>query len=102
MLAITDASGKIILTNSQPGQLGTLSQNFFTGPKYFRLDLNLIKRIRITEKTDLHLRADAVNATNTPSFSDPTTDINSNNFGRITSTVGGSNRVIVVGLRFNF
>ena len=102
MLAIVDASGRVILANPQPGQLGTLSQNFFTGPQYFRLDLNLIKRIRVTEKTDLILRADAVNATNTPSFSDPSTDINSNTFGRITGTLAGSNRVVVVGLRFNF
>ena len=102
MLAIADASGRIILANPAPGQLGTLSQNFFRGPGFFRLDLNVIKRIRVTETTDISLRADAVNATNTPAFAEPVTDINSTAFGRIASTLAGSNRVIVVGLRFNF
>ncbi len=102
LLAITDASGKVIMANGQPGQLGTMGQNYFLGPRFMRLDMNLIKRIRVTEKTDLNLRADAVNATNTPAFSDPDTGINSVNFGRISSTLAGSNRVIVIGLRFNF
>jgi 23S rRNA-intervening sequence protein len=40
--------------------------------------------------------------TNSPLFSNPNTDINSSNFGRITNTLADTNRVIVVGVRFNF
>ena len=102
MLAVTDASGKILFANPQPGQLGTLSQNFLYGPGLFRLDLNLLKRVKLTEKTELQIRADAVNATNTPYFDLPDLNINSNTFGRITGTQPGSNRVFVIGLRLNF
>jgi len=48
------------------------------------------------------LRGDAVNATNSPHFESPVTDINSPNLGRINDTVSGSNRVIVVGFRVNW
>ena len=58
------------------------------GAGSFRLDLNLINRIRIGEHKELHLRADAVNATNSPQFEDPASDINSPNFRRITRTDG--------------
>ncbi len=100
MLAIADASGQLLLVNPVPGQLGTLAPRFLTGPGSFRLDLNLIKRIRLTESKELHLRADAINAANTPQFNNPNTDINSLNFGRIGGA--GGNRIIVVGLRVNF
>lgn len=99
---VADASGNIILRNPVPGQFGTVRQNYLTGPGLFRLDLNLLKRIRITEGKTLTLRADAINATNTPWFLNPVTDINSLNFGRISDTVAGSSRVIVVGARFEF
>jgi hypothetical protein len=74
---------------------------FFEGPGALRFDLNLIKRIRVTERFTLELRADAISALNHPNFSNPNTDINSVNFGRITGTADG-NRIMVVSLRVNF
>ncbi len=100
LLAIADESGRPLLVNPEAGQLGTLGQRFLQGPGSFRLDLNLIKRVRIREGKELHLRADAINATNTPQFDNPNLDINSTNFGRITGA--GGNRIVVVGARFNF
>jgi len=50
MMAVTDGSGQMLLVNPQPGQFGLLAPNFFEGPGVFRLDLNLIKRIRVTER----------------------------------------------------
>jgi len=41
-----------------------------------------------------------VDVLNKPQFDSPNTDINSTDFGRITSAVG--NRVIVLGARINF
>ena len=102
LLAVTDAKGNLLLVNPLPGQFGTIAPNFLTGPGLFRLDLNLVKHIRIGERRELQLRADAVNFTNTPEFANPNTDINSPNFGRISATLPESNRVIVAGARFNF
>jgi hypothetical protein len=90
------------LANGLPGQLGNLAPNFITGPRLFRVDLNLMKRFKIGESKEILFRADATNFTNTPQFANPDSNINSPNFGRITDTVVGSNRVIVVGARFSF
>lgn len=102
MLAITDASGKLLLVNAQPGQMGTLASNFFTGPRLFDLDLNLLKRFRFKERYEFYVRADAVNATNRAQFNNPDTNINSPTFGRITDVASGSNRVVVLSARFSF
>ena len=100
MFAIADASGKTILVNPLPGQLGTLAPRFLTGPRGLRFDLNLRKKFLIREGVWFELRADAQNASNTPYFDNPVTDINDPDFGRITS--GSGNRVIVIGARFQF
>ena len=101
LLAITDASGKLLLENPQPGQLGTVAPRFFTGPGLFQIDLNLLKRFKIKERYDFYLRADAINVTNTVSFSNPDTNINSQTFGRITG-ITGAPRIVVLSGRFNF
>jgi hypothetical protein len=46
--AIADPNGNNILVNPQPGQVGTLGQNTLRGPSRFDLDMNLVKRFRIT------------------------------------------------------
>ncbi len=101
MLALADAGGNIILRNAAPGEFGSFQQNYLTGPGSFRLDLNLLKRIRIKEGWNLVLRADAINATNTPVFANPNASINSLNFGNITATATPP-RVVVVGARIEF
>ena len=100
MRAIADSSGRVILANPLPGTLGNLASMFLEGPGSFRFDVNLIKRIRVAEGKTLELRADALDVANKPDFSNPNTDINSVNFGRITGA--GANRIVVVGLRFSF
>lgn len=99
--AITDASGNLLFVNALPGSPGTTSIGFLEGPGEVRFDLNLVKRIRLRERVSMELRADAISALNRPNFSNPTTDINSVNFGRITSTVSGA-RIMVLGARINF
>jgi hypothetical protein len=99
--AITDAEGRLLLVNPEPGSPGTMSIGFFEGPGSLRFDINLLKRIRVTERVSVELRADAISALNHPSFSNPNTDINSVNFGRITGTDDG-NRIMVVSARVNF
>ena len=98
--AIADPSGRILLANPVAGTLGNLAPNFLSGPGAFRLDVNLIKRLRFGERKTLEFRADAINLTNTPQFGSPNVDINSLSFGRITSADG--ERLVVLGMRLNF
>ncbi|MGH9798901.1 MAG: hypothetical protein ACRD82_00910, partial [Blastocatellia bacterium] len=100
LLAVTDASGKLLLINPTPGQLGTLSQLYLSGPGSFRLDVNLIKRVKIREDINFEFRADAIDVLNTPQWNNPNTDINSTNFGRITGA--GGNRIVVLTAKINF
>lgn len=100
MRAIADSSGRILLTNPGPGELGNVAPRLLELPGSFQLDLNLLKRITVAEGKTLQLRADASGVTNTPQFGAPDTGINSPTFGRITFADGG--RIVVVGLRFQF
>lgn len=101
MQAIADASGRLLLVNAVPGSPGTMGVGFFEGPGAVRFDLNVVKRVRMAERLTLELRGDAISALNKPNFSNPNTDINSVNFGRITGTDDG-NRIMVVSARINF
>jgi hypothetical protein len=103
MKAITNGSGQVVFVNPLPGQLGSLAINSFTGPRVFRIDLNVIKRIRITERFTVQIGATADNLTNTETFANPTTNIDSAAFGRITGTASGfTPRLIVLQARLNF
>jgi hypothetical protein len=98
--AIANSSGSLIAVNPDPGTLGSLSQTFLQGPGAFRLDVNLKKKFRVREGTELEFRADAINLLNSPQFGNPNTNINSTTFGRIT-TAGGA-RLIALGARIDF
>ena len=97
--AIADSSGKLLLVNAQPGQIG-MQPNLLRGPGTFRLDVNLIKNVSVTERVKMQIRADAINFTNTPQFGNPDAGINSTNFGRITSA--GDGRIVVLQARVSF
>src|SRR5262249_8130265 len=47
--AIADAQGKIILANPAPGQLGTLGRAWIEGPSHIGFDVDLVKRVKISE-----------------------------------------------------
>jgi hypothetical protein len=101
--AIADSSGRIIMANPLPGQVGTMGYRTLLGPSSFGFDVNLVKRVRIGEGKDFEFRVDAIDVLNTPHFEAPTNDnlgINSLNFGRITSATG--NRIVVLNARINF
>ena len=108
---LDSASGLIWFFNSSqraqfsapgPGQFGNLGRNFFVGPHYFELDASLLKRIPVTERWKLEVRADATNLTNSVMFGAPTTDITSSIFGRIRNTVTSGSRKIQVGAKVYF
>ena len=108
-------NGQIFLQNAAPGTIGTMAKTSkWEGPRLFNIDLNLVKRFTFHERFVTEFRVDAVSATNTPKFSDPTTSINSTSFGVITApSSNGSNqytmppnfngnRVFVINLRISF
>ena len=95
-----DSSGNVLLTDAQPGKVGTLGTRWIDGPGQVGLDLSLAKRIKIGEKMSLTMRVDAIDALNTPQWGNPTVDINNVNFGRITSATG--NRNFTLSTRFEF
>ncbi len=98
--AITDANGRLLLVSPAPGQIGTLGQKWIEGPALVNFDVNLIKRVRITESKEFELRVDAVNVLNDPQFANPNVNINNTSFGRITTARG--NRRFVLNARLNF
>ena len=100
MRAIVGSNGQLLFVNPSPGKLGTLGRNYLNGPSTIGLDINLVKRIAVREGTTVEVRIDAIDVLNHPNFGNPTTDINSSTFGRITSASG--NRIIVGNLRLTF
>jgi hypothetical protein len=98
--AIFDAQGNLLLVNPKPGETGSLGYRGFNGPVSFSLDMNLVKRVRVDESRELEFRIDAANVLNRANFGNPNTDINSANFGQITSASEG--RSFLLGARLNF
>jgi Carboxypeptidase regulatory-like domain/TonB-dependent Receptor Plug Domain len=114
---IFSADERARFSTPAPGQLGNTGRNFFTGPKFFNLDMTLRKRFYFSERTNLEFRADINNLTNTPSFEFPvaaTSSIGTQSpgftgsastngaFGRIRDSVNSNARRIQMGVKFNF
>jgi hypothetical protein len=79
-------------------------RNNLRGPQYFNFDLGLGKTFPIySDKVNLKFRADAFNAFNHPSFSNPSSDITQSSvqFGVISST-SSTARVMQLALRLEF
>jgi len=98
--AIADSQGRLLLVNPTPGEIGNMGLSWIEGPSRLLLDMNLIKRVRLSENREFELRIDAVNVLNHPNFGSPNLNINNLSFGRITSATG--NRRFVTSLRLNF
>jgi hypothetical protein len=99
--AIADAQGNLILVNPEPGQIGTLGQRWIEGPGHIGLDMNLVKRIRLSENKLFEVRMDVRNILNTPYWANPETNINSASFGRMlaSGTTGANNADVDNGAR---
>ncbi len=93
-------------TNPTAGTFGGLSLTPVDGPGYWSADMAFIKRTKFKENLNLELRLEAFNVFNHTNFSvDNVLDINSTNFGKISSTsFGGNNneRIIQLAFKFNF
>jgi hypothetical protein len=101
---IRDSSGNIVMQNPEPGRAGNMALNLsqIEGPSRMGFDMAMSKRVRINETTSFTLRVDAVNILNTPQWGNPTTDINSANFGRIDSVRPDTHRAFTINTRIDF
>lgn len=68
---------------NDPNRFGTSPFYFLRGPKLFDLDLALGRTFKLSERFNLEFRAQAINFTNTPHFSNPQGDLNNSSFGRV-------------------
>jgi hypothetical protein len=60
------------------------------GPGHKSIDLNLAKFFRITERLRMEFKMEAYNLTNTFTGGDPSTNVTSSAFGRVTSMAAGA------------
>jgi hypothetical protein len=98
--AIANAEGQLLLVNPVPGETGSLGLKWIEGPPLIGFDMNLIKRMTITEGKQFEFRMDVINVLNHPNFGNPVVNINNLSFGRITTATG--NRRFVMNARLNF
>jgi hypothetical protein len=86
---------------------GNLAFNSLTGPGQFNVDLGLFRRFRLTEHMQMEFRAEALNFTNTPHFSNPNGSVTSSSFGEVRGTrntgrEGIDQRIFRFALRLSF
>ena len=67
------------------GRFGTLGRNVYNGPGLVNFDISLAKTFAITERQHLMFRAEGFNFVNHTNFFNPSGNISSASFGRVTS-----------------
>ncbi|MER3429011.1 MAG: hypothetical protein C4334_13160 [Pyrinomonas sp.] len=95
----TPFSGQVFF-NAAPGQTGNLERAFINGPFIFSWDASLLKNFALRETLRFQLRVEAFNVINRANFfvnQFTGLNINSPNFGRITSTVTAPRVIQLVG-----
>jgi hypothetical protein len=90
-----------VFSNPDPGQLGTLERRMFNGPAYFNWDFSLAKETVIRENKKLEVRVEFFNLPNNVMFFVDSQNINSTDFGKISSTLN-TPRFLQTQLRFTF
>jgi hypothetical protein len=98
--SITNFISKSAFAVPITGQSGNLARNAYFGPKYVNLDATLMKNFPITESQKIEFRWEAFNALNHTNFSNPTGNLSSGNFGKITGSSAG--RIMQFALRYSF
>jgi hypothetical protein len=94
------AQQDVALLNGQYTE-GTFSRNGLRGPGFINVDASLSKHFGFIEgKIDTELRLEAFNVFNHANFSNPSTNIDSGQFGQVTTTQGP--RIVEIALHFRF
>ena len=117
--------GAPVISSAATAHYGNTKRNEFRGPKFFNMNLSIVRDFKIREFATLQIRGDAIGFTNTPHFNNPGASCNANanpasgveqtcttggNFGIVTSVVqpGGffgpdaGNRVVWLGASVKF
>ncbi len=89
-----------LFSNEQLGQFGNSRRRFFHGPGLNNFNMTLAKTTNITESKKLELRFEAFNLFNHAQFTNPTGEINSSEFGVVTSA--RDPRIMQIGAKFLF
>jgi hypothetical protein len=79
---------------------GNAGRNTFSGPGFVNLDMSLFKRFQFTERWRMELRAEAFNLANHPRFNNPSSGLDSTQFGEVRSASG--QREVQLGLKIVF
>jgi hypothetical protein len=95
-----------IFFNPDAGTVGSLQRRLLSGPSYGNYNFALVKDTKLSERQSLQFRADFYNIFNHPNFFAGDTNINSVNFGKITSQFysadGVGPRLVQFGLYYKF
>jgi hypothetical protein len=79
---------------------GNAQRNVAVGPKAFNTSLSLAKHFKPTERMQIDLRFEAVNAFNKVNFDNPSAPFPNSDFGTISSA--GDPRIVQTAIRFRF
>jgi len=82
-------------------RFGSSGRNVISGPNFFNADASIFKIFNFTERMKMEIRGEAFSFTNTPQFSNPTTDVSNSNYGYITGVSGGA-RGMQLGAKVSF
>jgi len=84
------------------GEIGTSGRNSFRGPRFFNMDLSLVKSFRFAERQRVSLRAEFYNLWNNANFDGPGSNlVTTASFGKI-SALQGNPRIMQMALRYDF
>jgi hypothetical protein len=83
------------------GEIGTGGRNAFRGPRYFNVDMSLVKKFKMSERHSVSIRCEAYNLFNNVNFKAPNNNLSTPGFGRISETVGNP-RFLQLALRYVF
>jgi hypothetical protein len=84
------------------GQIGSSGRNAFRGPRFFNMDMSLMKRFRITEQHRVSFRAEAYTLLNNTNFGGLGASlVTPASLGKLSGTVGNA-RIMQLALRYDF
>ena len=92
-------SSGLPLANSS-SVFGNLGKNTFRGPGFDNQNISFMKKVPITERIAVELRADFIDLFNHRNFGNPTSSLSSLNFGKNTSDPGGRSVLLSGRIRF--
>jgi hypothetical protein len=101
----TDPNPRVFLNvgafaQNATGAFGNLGRDLIHGPGRINFDLSLTRSFRLTERYRIEARGEAFNAINHPNYNNPTTALNSSNFGKILGAADP--RILQVSMKFRF